>query len=107
MLIEQAIKEYCKKRHPEDRGFYIPTDELGYWNVNVLFINSDGKEDETQFDISPADFTTSVVNVRNSFFCGKTSVQKIRSNKILLRVFISFVAGKNYSKAFVLCRRRS
>ena len=45
MLIEQAIKEYCKKRHPEDRGFYIPTDELGYWNVNVLFINSDGKEE--------------------------------------------------------------
>ena len=24
--------------------------------MNVLFINSDGKEDETQFDISPADF---------------------------------------------------
>ena len=45
MRIEQAIKEYCKKRHPEDRGFYIPTDELGYWNVNVLFVNSDGNED--------------------------------------------------------------
>lgn len=56
MRIEQAIKEYCKKRHPEDRGFYIPTDELGYWNVNVLFVNSDGNEDETQFDILPGNF---------------------------------------------------
>ena len=37
--------------------------------------------------------TISVGNARNWFFCGKTSVQKIRSNKILLRVFISFVVG--------------
>ena len=49
MKIESVIKEYCEKLCPG----IIPTDEYGYWNINVQFINSEGVEDETQFDIKP------------------------------------------------------
>jgi len=34
----------------------IPSDELGYWNVNINFINNEGQEDQTQFDIFPYQF---------------------------------------------------
>lgn len=54
MTIENAIKSYCKSC--PNIGFIIPTDTEGYWNINVLFINPDGMEDETQFDILPAYF---------------------------------------------------
>lgn len=33
----------------------IPTDEEGYWNINVVF-NNNNHEDETQFDIKPHNF---------------------------------------------------
>ncbi len=52
MQIECAIKEFCEGLRPG----IMPTDEYGYWNINVQFINSDGKEDETQFDIKPYRF---------------------------------------------------
>ncbi len=31
----------------------IPTDECGYWNFNIDFINSDGLCDQTQLDVYP------------------------------------------------------
>ena len=55
MDIKEAIKIYCKNR-PKNLGFCIPTDELGYWNINVDFLNCDNKEDQTQFDIKPTSF---------------------------------------------------
>jgi len=54
MQIKNAIKICCNKI---PRGIVIPTDELGYWNINVVFWNaSDKRDDETQFDIIPANF---------------------------------------------------
>ena len=52
MKIEDAIKKYCEKMCPG----IMPTDENGYWNINIQFVNSDGAEDETQFDIKPYRF---------------------------------------------------
>lgn len=52
MKLEDAIKKYCKKICPGT----VPTDDLGYWNINIQFTNSDGAEDETQFDIKPYRF---------------------------------------------------
>ena len=52
MIISDAVKKYCNKIRPG----LIPTDEHGNWNINILFINSDGAEDETQFDIKPHRF---------------------------------------------------
>ena len=54
MKIENAIKEYCKIRPTTTR--YIPTDEYGYWNVDIYFTNTDGNDDKTQMDVKPADF---------------------------------------------------
>ena len=54
MIINDAIKEYCNKRPAN--GCVIPTDEYGYWNVNVDFLNNNNSEDQTQFDIMPAYF---------------------------------------------------
>jgi len=52
MLIKEAIKECCKQLEP---GIVL-TDNRGYWNINVKFVNSDGDEDETQFDVKPYNF---------------------------------------------------
>jgi len=52
MKIEYAIKAHCKELRPG----IIPTDDLGYWNINIQFTNSEGHEDETQFDIKPHRF---------------------------------------------------
>lgn len=51
--IKDAIATYSKKLQLY-AGKCIPTDEMGYWNINVAFIN--GKEDETQFDVKPHNF---------------------------------------------------
>lgn len=53
MDIKKAIKIYCKNK--PNTGFCVPTDELGYWNVNVAFLNN-SREDQTQFDIKPTSF---------------------------------------------------
>lgn len=54
MNIKDAIKLYCISK--PNTGFCIPTDELGYWNLNVVFFNNNKMEDETQFDIKPSHF---------------------------------------------------
>lgn len=54
MKIKDAILDYCNAR--PNYGFTIPTDEEGYLNVNIQFINSNGREDETQMDVLPAYF---------------------------------------------------
>lgn len=54
MKIEKAIKRFAIKYAEGD--VFFPTDEFGYWNINVSFISPNGKEDETQFDIRPIDF---------------------------------------------------
>lgn len=54
MRIEDAIKNYCMRR--SKYGFVIPTDEEGYWNVNIRFINSNERDDQTQMDIVPSNF---------------------------------------------------
>ena len=55
MDIKDAVKKYCKNK-AKISGFCIPTDESGYWNINVNFLNSNNQEEQTQFDIKPADF---------------------------------------------------
>lgn len=52
MKIEDVIKSFADEWCPG----IVPTDELGYWNINVQFINAEGVEDETQFDIKPYKF---------------------------------------------------
>ena len=54
MEIKDAIKLYCKNK--PNAGFCVPTDELGYWNVNIDFLNNNKMEDQTQFDIKPSSF---------------------------------------------------
>ena len=57
MRIKEAIKIYSKKVQGLYGSFCVPTDEDGYWNINVMFINShDERDDETQFDIKPSNF---------------------------------------------------
>lgn len=56
MNIGDALKSYCKELRSAFASTCIPTDEKGYWNINVVFINKDGDEDETQFDIKPSNF---------------------------------------------------
>lgn len=34
----------------------INTDELGYWNFNIDFINNEGLYDQTQLDVYPYQF---------------------------------------------------
>ena len=55
MIIQEAIRKYCEQC-PNGGGFYVPTDDEGYWNVNINFINDRNIEDQTQFDIRPARF---------------------------------------------------
>lgn len=52
MKIEDAIKKFCNNLSPG----IMPTDENGYWNINVQFTNSNDAEDETQFDVKPYKF---------------------------------------------------
>ena len=54
MKIETAIKEYCKNKPTAIK--YIPTDEYGYWNIDIYFTDIIGNEDKTQMDVRPADF---------------------------------------------------
>lgn len=54
MRIEEAIKTYCNIR--PSHGFVFPTDEDGYWNINIRFINPNGRDDQTQMDVKPSDF---------------------------------------------------
>lgn len=57
MNLADALKSYCKELQSGFASTCIPTDENGYWNVNVVFINShDNITDETQFDIKPSNF---------------------------------------------------
>ena len=56
MNLTNEIKSFCKNLQQNYGGAYIPTDEEGYININIVFINSDDREDETQFDILPANF---------------------------------------------------
>lgn len=37
-------------------GHIVLTDEFGYWNFNIDFINSDGYYDQTQLDVYPYQF---------------------------------------------------
>lgn len=53
LSIKEAILLYCKQKHPS--SCCIPTNELGYLEVDILFENN-GQEDETEFDIKPAHF---------------------------------------------------
>ena len=54
MDLKNEIKTYLKKIQKNYGGRCISTDDEGYINVNIVFINSDNREDETQFDIRPA-----------------------------------------------------
>lgn len=54
MTIEEAIKKYCENR-PKKAGL-MPTDEYGYLNINIDFLNENKLEDQTQFDVEPALF---------------------------------------------------
>ena len=56
MKIEDAIKDYCKTLFSSFGSKIILTDEEGYWNVDVHFVNNDGDEDEAEFDIKPSNF---------------------------------------------------
>lgn len=56
MPMKEAIKEYSDSIGRNESEFVIATDEDGYWNINVCFTDEEGKEDETQFDILPAQF---------------------------------------------------
>lgn len=51
MRLEDAIKNM---EVPE--SCVIPTDEMGYWNFNIDFINTDGEHDQTQLDVHPYQF---------------------------------------------------
>ena len=53
MLITKAIGDFCRSI---PGGIYVPTDGTGHLNINVAFINPDGSEDETQFDVRPSHF---------------------------------------------------
>lgn len=37
-------------------GCIIPTDESGYWNFNIDFVNKDGQYEQTQLDVYPFQF---------------------------------------------------
>lgn len=54
--MEEKIKAYCQYMQKTYKGKLIPTDDEGYININIVFINSNNNEDETQFDIIPANF---------------------------------------------------
>lgn len=54
MDIKEAIKSYCKNK--PKTGFCIPTDEFGYWNINIDYLDKNKQEDQTQFDIKPTSF---------------------------------------------------
>ena len=54
--IKELIKSYSIRLQNAYESKCIPTDEEGYWNINVVFMNNDNKEDETQFDIKPHNF---------------------------------------------------
>lgn len=56
MNLANEIKAYSKHIKYNYGGTCIPTDEEGYINFNIVFVNSDGIEDETQMDVRPADF---------------------------------------------------
>lgn len=53
MRIEDAIVKCCETL---PQSSVVATDDEGYWNINVVFINSDEREDETQFDVKPCHF---------------------------------------------------
>ena len=36
MLISKAIQEYCSFG-PKETGFFVQTDQYGYWNIIVEF----------------------------------------------------------------------
>lgn len=51
MVFDKAIKNM-----EIPSGCVVPTDECGYWNFNIDFINSDGQSDQTQLDVYPYQF---------------------------------------------------
>lgn len=63
MEIKKAIAEYSKVLNSLG-SYLIPTNEDGYWEINVLFENSNKMEDETQFDIKPCKFDYGVGKCR-------------------------------------------
>ena len=54
ITIKDAVEAYCNIPHT---GGAVPTNENGYWEVDVLFDNK-GAADETEFDIPPHHFDT-------------------------------------------------
>ena len=54
--MKEAVKSFSKEVAVVFASCIIPTNEEGYWPITVDFINSDGNEDETQFDILPYRF---------------------------------------------------
>jgi len=53
--IQCIIKLYCNLLSSYSSSI-IPTDEEGYFNVRVQFLNEKLHEDETEFDIKPSHF---------------------------------------------------
>lgn len=56
LYIKELIKSYSVRLQTTYSSRCIPTDKEGYWNINVVFLNNENKEDETQFDIKPHNF---------------------------------------------------
>lgn len=102
MEIKKAIAEYSKVLNSLG-SCLIPTNDDGYWEINVLFENSNKMEDETQFDIKPCKFDYGVGKCREleelwKDFCKENG---FRQNSVLKIYFPCIeelsVAGKKAS----------
>ena len=51
MTLDEALKAM-----EIQEGYTYPTDECGYWNFNIDFINNEGHLDQTQLDVMPYKF---------------------------------------------------
>lgn len=56
MNLANEIRSYSQKLKQQYGGRYLPTDEEGYLNINIVFLDQNKREDETQFDIFPENF---------------------------------------------------